>query len=104
MRFPFKTQSLFWPIAGMALLTLVLGTLTQFWVVDAVLLPLEARESKARAEVVTATLASELAATPHPQGARIDTLLAHQRANLGPRPGWVAAWIAAITDLTIHPA
>ena len=102
MKFPFKTQSLFWPIAGMALLTLVLGTLTQFWVVDAVLLPLEARESKARAEVVTATLASELAATPRPQGARVDTLLSHHRANLGPRPGWIA-YHASNDSLVVTP-
>lgn len=102
MRFSFKFQSLFWPIAGMALLTLVLGTLTQFWVVDAVLLPLEARESKARAEVVTATVASELAATPRPQGARVDTLIAHHRANLGPHPGWIA-YRASHDSLVITP-
>ena len=34
MRFPWRPRSLFWPIAGMALVTLILGTMTQFWVVD----------------------------------------------------------------------
>ena len=53
-------RSLFWPIAGFALLTLVLGTVTQLWLVDRVIIPLETRESKARAEVVVATLAGEL--------------------------------------------
>ena len=49
--------SLFWPIAGFALLTLVLGTVTQLWLVARVIIPLESRESKARDEVVAATLA-----------------------------------------------
>jgi len=86
-----RPRSLFWPIAGMALVTLILGTLTQFWVVDAILVPLETREARARAEVVVANLANQIATLPDdaPAGA-IDSLLAIQRANLGQRPGWLA--------------
>jgi signal transduction histidine kinase len=91
MTFPWRPRSLFWPIAGMALVTLILGTLTQFWVVDAILIPLETREARARAEVVVANLANAIATLPDdaPTGA-IDSLLAIQRVNLGPRPGWLA--------------
>jgi signal transduction histidine kinase len=89
VKIPFRPRSLFWPIAGMALVTLVLGTVTQLWVVDRVILPLETRESKARAEVVAATLASELAIHPRPAAAVLDTMLARQRVNLGPRPGTI---------------
>lgn len=91
MTWSWRPRSLFWPIAGMAMVTLILGTMTQFWVVNGVLLPLEARESKARAEVVVATIAGEIASLPRatPPSA-IDSLLARQRANLGPRPGWLA--------------
>ena len=83
-------RSLFWPIAGFALLTLVLGTVTQLWLVDRVIIPLETRESKARAEVVVATLAGELAAVPRPTAATLDTLMAHHRSNMGQRPAWLA--------------
>ena len=83
-------RSLFWPIAGLALLTLVLGTVTQLWIADRVIIPLETREAKARAEVVAATLASELTAKTAPSGAALDTLLVHQRLNMGPRPSWLA--------------
>jgi signal transduction histidine kinase len=83
-------RSLFWPIAGLAMLTLVLGTVTQLWIVDRVVIPLETREAKARAEVVAATLAGELVATPRPYGATLDTLLVHHRNNMGPRPSWLA--------------
>ena len=82
-------RSLFWPIAGFALLTLVLGTVTQLWLVDRVIIPLESRESKARAEVVAATLAGELAGSPQPTAAVLDTLMAHHRANMGQRPAWL---------------
>src|SRR5262249_33657092 len=83
-------RSLFWPIAGLALLHLVLGTVTELWIVDRAIVPLETREAKARAEVVAATLAGQLAQHPAPSGAALDTLLAHHRANMGQRPAWLA--------------
>ena len=82
-------RSLFWPIAGLAMLTLVLGTVTQLWIVDRVILPLETREAKARAEVVAATLSNEIVGTSRPFGAALDTLMVHHRNNMGPRPSWI---------------
>ena len=100
MKFAIR-RSLFWPIAGLALLTLVLGTVTQLWLVDRVIIPLEAREAKARAEVVVATMAGELAAAPVPAGAGLDTLMAHHRTNMGPRPPWLAVHRADGTVTTM---
>ena len=83
-------RSLFWTIAGMFLLTLVLGTLAQALVTIAVLQPLEARDTRARAELIASSIAADLAAAPHlPQGSELDTLLFRRRAEFGPRPPWV---------------
>jgi signal transduction histidine kinase len=85
-----RGRSLFWPIAGGFLLALLLGTLGQALVVDAVLRPLEAREAKARAELVVSSLAAELSALPAmPDSAALDSILDVHRAELPPRTGWL---------------
>ncbi len=88
---PRRGRSLFWTVAGMFLLTLVLGTLAQALVTIAVLRPLEDHDMRARAELVAAAIAADLAAAPHPpEGAELDSLLFRRRAEFGPRPPWVA--------------
>ncbi len=83
-------RSLFWTVAGLFLLALVLGTLAQALVTIAVLRPLEARDTRARAELEASSLASEIAATPRlPEGSELDTLLLRHRGEFGPRPPWV---------------
>ena len=57
-----RGRSLFWVIAGALALTGVVGTLAQTLVVDAVLRPLEARETRTRARLATSRLAAEFAA------------------------------------------
>ncbi len=86
-----RGRSLFWTITGMFLLAVVLGTLVQVFVAVAVLRPLEARESRARAEVVASGLAAEIATAPRPlEPAELDSLLRQHRASLGNRPGLIA--------------
>ena len=76
--------SLFWTIAGIFLLAVVVGTLVQVLVAVAVLRPLEAREARARAELAASGAAAELAAAP--ATLPIDTLLARHRNAFGPGP------------------
>ena len=84
-------RSLFWTIAGMFLITLVLGTLAQVLVAVAVLRPLETRDAHARAELVASNIAGEIAASPQLLlSSELDTLLARHRLSLGPRPAWIA--------------
>jgi signal transduction histidine kinase len=88
---PRRGRSLFWTVAGMFLLTLVLGTLAQALVTIAVLRPLEDRDTRARAELVASGIAADLAAAPEvPAGPELDSLLFRRRAEFGPRPPWVA--------------
>jgi signal transduction histidine kinase len=85
-----RGRSLFWTIAGLLLVTLALGTLLQALVAEAVLRPLEMRESRAHAESVSAQLAGDLtragAAATH---AVIDSALSRRRVELGQRPPWI---------------
>jgi signal transduction histidine kinase len=70
-------RSLFWIITAALLLTAVIGTLAQTLVVDAVLRPLEARETRARARLTASRLAAQIAARPaRPDSATVDSLLA----------------------------
>jgi signal transduction histidine kinase len=70
----------------MFLLMVVLGTVLQTLVVTAVLQPLETREARARADVVTSGVASELVVAPHlPEGRDLDSLLARHWGSLGTR-------------------
>ena len=101
---PGPARSLFWTVAGMFLLTLVLGTLAQALVTIAVLRPLEDRDTRARAEIVAANIAADLAAVPRlPQGADLDSLLFRRRAEFGPHPPWVA-WRASDGHSVTAPA
>jgi signal transduction histidine kinase len=85
-----RRRSLFWPIAGGFLLALVLGTLGQALVADAVLRPLEMREARTRAELVVSSLAGELAAMPAmPDSTALDSILDVHRGELVPRTGWL---------------
>ncbi len=82
-----RGRSLFWTISGLFLLAVVLGTLLQALLAVAVLRPLEERDSRARAEVVVANIAAEIATAPLPPGAgELEALLARHRGNLGPHP------------------
>jgi signal transduction histidine kinase len=83
-------RSLFWTIAGMFLLTVVLGTLVQTLVAVGVLGPLEARDARGRAELMASGIAAQIAAAPRlPLPSEIDTLLARHRATPGGRPAWI---------------
>jgi signal transduction histidine kinase len=84
------TRSLFWTIAGILLLTLIVGTLLQALVVVAVLEPLETRDARSRAELLASSIAGEIAARPGlPAAADLDTLLARHWAASGPHPPWI---------------
>ncbi len=86
-----RGRSLFWTISGMFLLAVVLGTLVQVFVAVAVLRPLEAREARARAEVVASGLAADIATAAQPlRPTELDSLLAEHRSGLGNRPGLIA--------------
>jgi len=76
--------SLFWTIAGVFLLTIIVGTLVQVLVAVAVLQPLEARDARARAELAASSAAAAIAGARGPL--RPDTLLARYREALGPGP------------------
>ncbi len=92
--------SLFWTIAAIFLLTILLGTLGQWFVAVGVLRPLELREARARAEAVAAGLAWEIAALPPDAGpAGVDSLLATHRGGPGARIGWI---LFRASDGTIH--
>ena len=82
-----RGKSLFWTIAATFLLTAIVGTLLQALVVSAVLRPVEDRDARSRAELAAAAVATALAATPAPQGADLDSLLARHRASV--RPAWI---------------
>ncbi len=87
---PWRGRSLFWTIAGLFLLTAVVGTLLQSLVAMAVLWPLEAREARARGELIVSGIASAIAvARRPPQGADLDTLLERARTLPGGRPALI---------------
>jgi signal transduction histidine kinase len=85
---PRERRSLFWTIAGILLVTVVLGTVGQALIADAVLSPLEARDARARAEIAVGPIASDIAAAIA-RGAPIDTLLEHERSRFGPHRVWI---------------
>jgi signal transduction histidine kinase len=85
-----RPRSLFWTIAGLFLLAVVVGTLLQALIATAVLRPLEARDQRARAELSASNIAVEIAALPGtPRAGTIDTLLAQRGSGLGPFPPWM---------------
>ncbi|HEU4725477.1 MAG TPA: ATP-binding protein [Candidatus Eisenbacteria bacterium] len=86
-----RGRSLFWPIATVLLVTVVIGAIAQWILADAVLRPLELRDARTRSEPVAARLAEALGAPTAPRAeADIESLLTHARADLGFRPSWVA--------------
>lgn len=86
---PLGRNSLFWTIAGLFLLTVVLGTVFQWLVATAVLRPLEARDARGRAEEVASTLATEIADAGPLDPSGVAELLHRRRQDLGPRFAWV---------------
>lgn len=99
-----RGRSLFWTIAGLFLLTLALGTLLQVLVADEVLRPLEGRDARARADLVVAVLAVDLAAAPpDATPAMLDSLLARRRDELGPHPEMILYRGADSTLLAAMP-
>lgn len=98
-------RSLFWTIAGMFLLTVVVGTLIQAFVALAVLRPLEVREARSRSELISSNVAAEIAALRGPLSeAAVDTILVRHRARLGPRGGWLVFRGADETIVADPPA
>jgi signal transduction histidine kinase len=96
-----RGRSLFWTIAGVLLLAVVLGTLVQWVMAVAVLRPLEEREFLSRAELMAASAASELTEAPTlPSGMTLDEVLARHRGRFGPRPPIL---IFRASDGTIAP-
>lgn len=91
MKRPGRGRSLFWTIAAMFALAVVLGTIVQVLVVLAVLGPIEAREARARADAAASGIAAAIAAAPPGlPSAELDSLLARSRVGLGPRAPWIA--------------
>ena len=85
-----RGRSLFWAISGVFLLAVVVGTLVQILVAVAVLRPLEARESRTRAELAASGLAGEIAAVSGPwRAGQLHALLEKHRATLGHGPAVV---------------
>jgi signal transduction histidine kinase len=82
-------RSLLWTIAGIFLLTAVVGTLLQALVVVAVVEPLETRELRARAELAVSSIAEATAEAPGTRGAALDTLLERHRALANLRPAFM---------------
>ena len=103
MSAPRRGHSLYWTITGLFLLAVALGTLVQAIVADAVLRPLEAREARARAELVAAAVASDVAAAPaNVLPAYLDSLLARHRTELG-RPSGIVFRAPDSTILAASP-
>jgi signal transduction histidine kinase len=83
-------RSLFWPIAGLLLVTVVVGTAAQILIVDAVMRPLETREQRSRATLAAVQLGTALSALPaHPDPAMVDSMMQHQRDRAGGRLGFI---------------
>lgn len=89
MRLRLGRNSLFWTVAAVFLLTVVLGTVLQWLVAVAVLRPLELRDSRARAEEVASTVSAEIAAAESLDPSRIGALLHRYRQELGVRFAWI---------------
>jgi len=84
-----RPRGLFWTIAGLFLLAVVVGTLLQALITIAVLQPMQNRDYKARAELTAASVAAAIAASPGPlSAANLDTLLA-RGVGSGPFPPWL---------------
>src|SRR5439155_17589751 len=93
--------TLLWPIAGVFLVTALVGTLLQWLLVTMVLRPLEARDERARAELAASAVATAVAEAPAlPSDAALESLLVRQRQQMGGHPAWIGfrrAGGAAIT-------
>jgi signal transduction histidine kinase len=95
--------TLLWPIAGVFLVTALVGTLLQWLLVTVVLRPLEARDERARAELAAGAVASELADAPAmPPDAAVESLLTRQHQQLG-RPAWIGFRHTGGTAITAPP-
>jgi signal transduction histidine kinase len=97
-------QSLIWVVTGAFLGAAVVGAVLQALVVLAVLRPIEARETRTRAELAVTGIASAFAASPAPPaGAELDSLLSRTRVQYGLRPALlVVRWTGG--GLTTWPS
>ncbi|HEY7727304.1 MAG TPA: HAMP domain-containing sensor histidine kinase [Candidatus Eisenbacteria bacterium] len=86
---PRGRNSLFWTIAGLFLLTVVLGTVLQWLVAVAVLRPLEIRDARARAEEVASAVAAEVGDSGSLDPTEIGAVLRRHRHELGVRFAWI---------------
>jgi len=83
-----RGRSLVWLVTGTFLLAAIVGTVLQALAIQAVVRPMEARELRARADLVVSSVAAAFAAAPViPEGAALDTLLRRERIEHSIRPG-----------------
>jgi signal transduction histidine kinase len=85
-----QRSSLFWPIAGVFLLVLLVGTFAQYFLVAGVVAPIQLRETRARAELAVARAANAIAAAEtRPDRREIARLIESQRAEADLRAAWL---------------
>lgn len=83
-------RSLFWPIAGVFLLVLLVGTFAQYFLVAAVVVPIQTRETRARAELAVTRVANEITAMPAPLDRReVNRIVGSHRADPDLRGAWL---------------
>lgn len=87
---PARGRSLAWTVAGGFAVATIVATLVQILIAAEILRPIEARETRARAELAAAGLVREIELTRGPlTNEDLDTLLARRRRTLGERPPWI---------------
>jgi len=80
-----QKSSLFWSIAGLLLLTVILGTALQWFLAVAVLRPLEERGARGRAEELAASIASRIERSDSLGTDAIEAILRSERKAQGNR-------------------
>jgi signal transduction histidine kinase len=74
-----RKSSLFWSIAALLLLTVILGTALQWFLAVAVLRPLEERDARGRAEELASNIASRIEKSSSLDPTAIETILHSER-------------------------
>ena len=99
-----RGRSLVWLVTGAFLLAAVVGAVLQALTVMAVVRPIEARESRARAELAVSSVAAAFAAEPAPPGeAALDSLLRRERLQQSLRPAVLVVRLNDGTTATWPP-
>jgi len=80
-----RKSSLFWSIAGLLLLTVILGTALQWFLAVAVLRPLEERDARGRAEELASSIASRIERSESLATDAIEAILRSERQAQGNR-------------------